>query len=538
MSKSRWPVILLVLLLLCLLAVLCLTCLAAGWLLVRSGGVLQPTGTETPAGSSGTLRLFGSDPQTLDPALVEDSVSAEYVVEIFSGLVSLDGKLEVVPDLAERWEIGPDGKTYTFFLRQNARFHNGRAVTASDFKYSLERACDPRIGSTVASVYLGDIVGAKEVLAGQANTISGVQVVDDHTLRIQIDAPKAYFLAKLTYSTAFVVDQDNVAQANWTEKPNGTGPFKLAERSPQKIVLQRNGQYYRDVPALDQVVFTLSGGSPMSMYENGELDMVTVGAADIERVQDPDNPLHVELSVVPQLDVQYLGFDVTQPPFDDVKVRQAFSLAIDRQKITEVVWKGMGQPAQGIVPPGMPDYQRDKSLLTYDPQRAKALISASRYGSADRLPPIKLSVAGSGGQLSPTIGAIVAMYKETLGIEISVEQSEDALADRPQCFFMGWMADYPDPEDFLDLLFHGSSSLNHSRYSNPEVDRLLEQARVELDAPRRVQTYKQAEELIVHDSPWVPIAHSVDYVLTKPYVKGATHAAAIFPWLSNVSVEQ
>ena len=537
MSKSRWPVILLVLLLLCLLAVLCLTCLAAGWVLVRSGGVLQPTGTETPAGSSGTLRLFGSDPQTLDPALVEDSVSAEYVVEIFSGLVSLDGKLEVVPDLAERWEIGPDGKTYTFFLRQNARFHNGRAVTASDFKYSLERACDPRIGSTVASVYLGDIVGAKEVLAGQANTISGVQVVDDHTLRIQIDAPKAYFLAKLTYSTAFVVDQDNVAQANWTEKPNGTGPFKLAERSPQKIVLQRNGQYYRDVPALDQVVFTLSGGSPMSMYENGELDMVTVGAADIERVQDPDNPLHVELSVVPQLDVQYLGFDVTQPPFDDVKVRQAFSLAIDRQKITEVVWKGMGQPAQGIVPPGMPDYQRDKSLLTYDPQRAKALISASRYGSADRLPPIKLSVAGSGGQLSPTIGAIVAMYKETLGIEISVEQSEDALADRPQCFFMGWMADYPDPEDFLDLLFHSSSSLNHSRYSNPEVDRLLEQARVELDATRRLQTYKQAEELIVHDSPWVPIAHSVDYVLTKPYVKGVTHVAAIIPWLSSVSIE-
>jgi len=470
--------------------------------------------------------------------LVEDAVSAEYVVEIFSGLVTLDEQLQVVPDLAERWEVHPDGKTYTFFLREGARFHNGRRVTAADFKYSLERACSPRTGSSVAGTYLGDIVGAKEVLTGHADEIRGVQVLDEHTLRIIIDAPKAYFLAKLTYSTAFVVDRENVERHDWLQQPNGTGPFKLEECSKQRIVLQRNEYYYRDGPKLERVIFFLSGGSAMNMYENGELDIVSVGPADIERVRDPANPLYAQLSTVPQLNIQYLGFDVTQPPFDDVKVRQAFTLAVDRQKITDVVWKGMRVPAQGIVPPGMPGYKRERSLLSFDPHRARALISESEYGDVSRLPPITLSIGGRGAQLDPITEALVAMYEENLGLEIHVERSEDVPAGRPQFFSIGWIADYPDPEDFLDILFHSESGLNHTNYSNPCVDQLLEEARVEQDTQRRMQLYKQAEAMIVADAPWVPLWHSVDYVLTKPYVRGAVYAAAIFPWLSNVYIEK
>jgi len=538
MSKSRWPVFVLVLLLACLLLGLCLTCAAAGWFFWRSDTGLKPLQTGAPSGTSNTLHLFGAEPRTLDPALVLDAVSAEYVVEIFSGLVSLNEKLEVVPDLAERWDISTDGKTYTFYLRRNARFHNGRPVTAADVKYSLERACDPQTGSTVAGVYLGDIVGAREMLTARAHEISGIQVVDEHTLRITIDKPKAYFLSKLTYSTAFVVDRENVEQPDWLERPNGTGPFELREHSQQRIVLRRNEHYYRDVPALDQVIFLLSGGSPMSMYENGELDVVTVGPADIERVRDPSNPLHAELSVIPQLDIQYLGFDVTQQPFDDIKIRQAFALALDRQKITDVVWKGMKVPAQGIVPPGMPGYQRDKPLLTYDPQRAQQLLSESEYGDASRLPPITLTIGGSGGQLPPTIEAIIAMYHENIGVDIDVVQSEDVLAGRPQFFSIGWIADYPDPENFLDILFHSKSNLNHTGYANPQVDQLLEEARIEMDMTRRMQLYKQAEEIIVAEAPWVPLWHSVNYVLTKPYVKGAVYAPSIFPWLSKVYIEQ
>jgi len=537
-SGSRWPVLLLGLLLACLLAGCCLVCLGGGWFLFNPITVSEaPLSGLSPVGG-GTLRLFGSAPDTLDPALVEDVVSAEYVVEIFGGLTALDGQLQVVPDLAERWEVSADGRSYTFFLRENACFQNGRRVTADDVKYSLERACDPQLGSTVAPVYLGDIVGVGEKLAGQATEVHGVEVLDERTVRITIDEPKAYFLAKLTYSTGFVVDRQNVEQDNWLDRPNGTGPFKLVSHSARQIVLQRNENYYREPARLDKVVFTLSGGSPMNMYENGELDIVSVSPADVERVRDPANPLHTELSTVPQLDIQYLGFDVTQPPFDDVRVRQAFALAVDRQKLTDLVWMGMKVPAEGIVPPGMPGFQREKPLLSYDVERARRQIAESRYGSVDRLPPITLSISGSDGQLPSIIRALVAMYRDNLGIEIQVEGSKDILAAEPQMYYLGWIADYPDPEDFLDLLFHSESGLNRMRYAHVQVDELLEEARVETDATRRARLYQQAEELIVSDAPWVPLWHNVDYMLTKPYVKGVTYAAAVFPWLSSVYLEK
>ena len=536
MSRSRWPVVALVALLLCVLAALCLGCATAAWLWLGRG---DGTTTESPLvnAAGGTLRLAGEQPDTLDPALVTDSISAEYVVQIFSGLATLDESLQVVPDLAERWETSPDGKTYTFFLREGARFHDGRAVTANDLVYSLERACDPRTGSPVAGVYLGDIVGAAEKLSGQAATVRGLQAVDERTVRITIAAPTATFLAKLTYSTAFVLDRRNVESGDWTARPNGSGPFRLKEHTSERIVLQRNDYYYRAKPRLEEVAFSLTGGSPMSMYENGELDMVYVGPADVERVRDPANALHAELAMVPQLDIQYLGFDVTQPPFDDVKVRQAFSLAIDREKITGVVWKGMRAPAQGIVPPGTPGFTRERSLLEFDPELSRELLGQSRYGGPAGLPAVTLSIGAVSTELPPVIEAIVAMYRDNLGVEVAVEGSADVLGGAPQFYSIGWIADYPDPEDFLDILFHSDSGLNHMHYSSARVDGLVERARAESNAVQRMQLFQEAERVVVSDAPWVPLWHSVDYVLTKPYVKGAVHSAAIFPWLTNVYIE-
>ncbi len=534
MPSQRWSRLLLIGVILAVI-VACCACALFTWFFSDASISPQPS-ARTPA-SADSLRLFGGEPDTLDPALVEDSVSAGYVAEIFGGLVNLNSQLEVVPDLAERWELSPDGRTYTFFLRPDARFHSGRQVTAADFKYSLERACNPRTGSAVAAVYLGDIVGANAVLQGTADEISGIRVIDDRQLQITIDSPKAYFLAKLTYSTAFVVNRQNVESNDWPRRPDGTGPFKLQEWTRERIVLQRNEQYYGGAPALAQVVFILQGGSPMSMYENGELDIVWVGPGDIERVRDDDNPLHTELTIVPQLDVQYLAFDVTQPPFDDIKVRQAFALAVDRTRIAEVLSKGTMIPAAGIVPPGMPGYERP-ALPAYDPSRARQLIAESSYGGVSRLPPVTLAIGGSSGELPPTIEAIVAMYHENLGVEIEVVQDDALLAGRPQFFSMGWIADYPDPEDFLDILFHSQSGLNYSHYSNAEVDGLLEAARVERDATRRTELYLKAEAIIVAQAPWVPLWHSVDYVLTKPYVKGVEYAGAIYPWLRNVYIER
>lgn len=536
MSRSRWSVVVLVVLLLCVLVALCVACATAGWYWFSRQ---TPDGTQTPTiiSSGTTLRLAGDQPDTLDPALVTDSTSAEYVVHIFSGLVSLDANLSVVPDLAERWEISPDGKTYTFYLRSGTRFQDGKELSAADVVYSLERACDPRTGSPVAAVYLGDIVGANEKLSGRADTISGVKALDQRTVRITIAEPTATFLAKLTYSTAFVLDRSNVEGGGWPSRPNGSGPFRLKEFSKERIVLQRNEYYHRDPPRLQEVVYYLSGGSPMSMYENGELDMVYVGPADVERVRDPANALNAELSMVPQLDIQYLGINVNRPPFDDVKVRQAFALAVDREKITSVVWKGMRAPAEGIVPPGMPNFQRSRSLLGFDPGRARQLLAESRYGGPSGLPPVTLSIGTLATELPPVIEALVAMYRDNLGVDVAVEGSADVLADDPQLYSIGWIADYPDPENFLDLLFHSNSGLNYMHYSNSKVDMLLESARVETSQQRRQELFLEAEQLIVSDAPWVPLWNSVDYVLTKPYVKGVVHSAAIFPWLTSVAVE-
>jgi ABC-type transport system substrate-binding protein len=488
-----------------------------------------------PTQLGATLNLPGGAPPTLDPALTQDSTSAAYIVEIFSGLVTLNQYLEVVPDIAESWELSDDGTTYTFHLHDDVRFHDGKPVTAQDFKYSLERACDPATGSLVADTYLGDIIGAQAKLRGEADEVSGVLVVDDHTLEITID---------------FVVDRENVEDLvqPWTDQPNGTGPFRLAEYQLDfRIVLERNEAYYgAPRPALERVNFMLAIGSPMTMYETGELDAVPVSLADIERVSDPSNPLNKELSTTPVLSISYIGFNVQKPPFDDQKVRQAFNYAIDKDKYVEVVLKNMQAQAKGILPPGMPGYNENLKGYPYDPERARRLIAESRYGGVSNLPEITLNISGGGGAAAGQVATIVEMYKQNLGVDIAVQQTEwatylwDLRAHRYQMFGLtaGWIADYPDPQDFLDILFHSESRNNDTGYSNPKVDSLLEEARGEQDFEKRMELYQQAEEMILDDAPIVPLTHNADYWLTKPYVEGMIYPPVIIPKLKYISISK
>ncbi len=493
-----------------------------------------------PAGSELTLR--GSEPATLDPALCSDATTASYCMEIFSGLVTLSSDLEVIPDIAESWDISDDLKTYTFHLRDGVRFHNGNEVTASDFKYSLERAADPATHSPVAEAYLGDIVGFRERLNGEADEIAGVVVVGEKTLRITIDAPKSYFLAKLTHPIAFVLDQENVESgADWAKNPNGTGPFKLGEwQWGYRIVLERNDYYYRGVANLERVVFLLTGGT-MTMYENGVIDITQVGIYNIERVLDPTNPLHSELLIATELSVSYIGFNTNVPPFDDEKVRQAFCHAIDKDRIIEILLKGLVSPARGILPPGIPGYNEEMEGLSFDVDLARQLIAESSYG--DDLPPIVFSVAGSGAAVSSVDLAIAWMWQQNLGVEVEIEVVEwdtfleDLREGRLQCFEVAWLADYPDPENFLDLLFHSGSVANYSAYSSPQVNSLLEAARMENDIAARLALYQQAEQSIVDDAPCLPLWFGQSYFLIKPHVRGFTPAPMVIPVLKDIWIE-
>ena len=493
-----------------------------------------------------TLNLYGIDPWTLDPAVSGEMTSHEYIMQLFSGLVCLDDNLEPAPDIAQEWQVSDDGRTYTFYLRHDVKFHNDREVKAEDFKYSWEHACNPDTRSLTADTYLGDIVGVREVLAGKTKEISGVRVIGDYTLEVTIDAPKSYFLSKLTYPTAFVVDRANVESGGeWWRQPNGTGPFKLRQWDENSLlVLEKNDLYYGKLAKANFVTFQLWGGVPMNMYETGKIDVTSIYIDYIDKVTDKAGPFYEELQVVPELSFHYIGFNFSQPPFDDVNIRRAFSQAIDKDKLASLVFKDMVQPADGILPPGMPGFNRDLSGLNYDVNKAKELIKASQYGDVSELPPIIITTMGWGGLISQGLEAIISEWRQNLGVEVKVRQLEPQRflyhlrQEKDEMFYMGWIADYPHPQDFLDVLFHTDTDNNYGEYSNPEIDALLEMAGVEPDSNLSLALYQQAEQKLVEDAACLPLWFGKNHILVKSYVKGYNLSPQGLVMLNSVSTER
>jgi oligopeptide transport system substrate-binding protein len=272
---------------------------------------------------------------------------------------------------------------------------------------------------------------------------------------------------------------------------------------------------------------------------------VGVGTSNVERVKDPESPLHEELVEVPRLNTAYIAFNCAVPPFDDPKVRQAFAHALDREKLIEVTYQGTVVEARGVLPPGMPAYDPDFEGISYDPERARELLAESSYGGAENLPEITILLSGGGGTIPDRIEAFISQMDENLGIEISVEQLEwedflEAIEyeHEHQIYSMSWVADYPDPENFLDLLFHSESEANDTRYANPDLDAILEEARVEQDQERRWELYREAERIVIQDAVWLPTSHSVGFYLIKPYVKGLIYTSQGIPGLEYVRLEE
>ncbi len=516
---------------------------------VASETDVEPQDIGEQSSFGGEFRRMWDDPPTLDPHLSSDTTSSAIVVELYSGLLTLNTDLQLELEIAESMEVDDTSTVYTFYLRPDAKFHDGKPITAHDFKWSIERAAHPDTGSTVAETYLNDIVGAKDVFEGNTTDMAGVKVIDDRTLQITIDEPKAYFLAKLTYPTAFVLDRENVEGGGrqWTDTPNGTGPFKLAEyRIGERLILERNDNYYKEKAKVDRVVFNLAGGQTMAMYENDEIDFTGVGLFDIDRILDPQEPLHDELIIAaPEFTVSYIGFNTSMPPFDDRKFRQALNHAIDKRLIAGEIFSDLAVPAYGILPPGFPGYNPDLTGLEHNPELAKQLLSESKYADPETRPRIVMTIPGTGGSPSVSLEAVLGMWEDTLGVQVEIQQIEwatylkDLDARRFQSYSgLGWAADYPDPQDFIDILFYSDSETNHGAYSNPDVDRLVEEARSEPDPARRVELYQEAEKIIVEDAAWVPMWFSGErYVLVKPHIKDYRMTPMIVPKLSHIYVD-
>jgi oligopeptide transport system substrate-binding protein len=506
----------------------------------------QPGPKPTPKGAQ-TLTLAGPDqlPATLDPALIRDAGTAFLARQIFRGLVRLDDALNPVPDIAADYQKSADGRTYTFSLRSTAKFQNGRAITADDVAFSLQRACDPSTSpdgqpqNLPAAAGLNDIIGCVDRIDGRTTDVSGIRVLDPLTIALVLDAPKAYFLQKLTLADAAVIDRNDLARGPlWSTQPNGTGPFRLTGWKPDQITLSRFDQFYAQVATLDTVTILVGAraANPLNLYDGNKIDVATVPVQAVDRVTAPGLPTKGELRVIPTLSTTYIGINTKLAPTEAFNVRAALVRTIDRQKVNNVMLEGKETPALSIVPPAIPGGKWDATIPVLDAKTVKDLLPPA---TAKALPPITFGTGGS------NLGATVkAVLERDLGVTVNVEEShfDDYLSELDahsyNLFVVNWVADYPDPENFLNALFHTGSPRNYSNYSNPKVDALLDQANIEQDAAKRSDLYRQAQQQIIDDVAAIPIYHTTDYELVKPAVKGLTITAMGILRLETVWVER
>ena len=490
------------------------------------------------AADSGILRVAQTaEPTTLDPAAVQDGPTIELMMQIYNGLVQWNTENKLVPDLAEKWEVSKDGKIYTFHLRQGVKFHNGRPVTAQDFVYSITRSLDPKMASPVAMVYLDDLVGAKAFHDGTASTLQGVEAPDPQTLRLTIDAPKAYFLAKLTYPTAYAVCKEAIEKSGGKVDETsmvGTGPFKLSEyRQGDRLLLTANPDYWEGAPKLGQIErrILLDNDTRHDKFEAGELDICGITMAQYRA--DKANPkLSPLIKQFPRPSIYYVFLNQKAlPQFKDKRVRQAFAMAINKAEIIRAVHEGVPQQAEGIIPPGVPGYNEQFKGLPYDPEKAKSLLAAAGFPGGKGFPKITLSFRASEQDIKNTAVAIANDLQKNLGLQVRTDEVEwtTFLKRRNegglQMGFLRWAADYLDPQDFISVMLRTGSPENTLGYSNPEYDRLCDQADTMQDAEQRLATYRKAEALAVDDAPWIPMYFQKDVELWNPALMGVEDSA-------------
>ena len=434
---------------------------------------------------------------------------------------------------------------YTFTLREGITFHDGTPITAEDFKYSIERASDPGLHSDTAPLYLGDIVGVREKLAGEAETVAGVEVVDEGTLRITIDAPKRYFLAKLSYPTSAVVDRRAVEESGdewWnSESINGSGRYVMDRWEPGEVVVLRRYGGYHTPANLEYVASpqrSLPGASGVQMYLGEAWDAVFVSVRSLDFVSE-HRELSQQLHEFDQLISYFIDLDGTRPPFDDPDVRRAFAMALDRERLIEEILEGAATLANGLLPPGLPGYNESLRGIPYNPEEAWRLLARSQY--ADGLPEIILTALDDDGEPSDTVQFMLDSWKENLGVDITVDLPdadtyyEQLENEGGHLYIYGWVADYPDPENFLDLLLH--SEAHDARYINKEFDALVERARVEEDQAARLALYQRAEQLLMDDTGLIPLFHVKDYVLIRPHIEGFRVSVVGQPDLTGIRLK-
>ncbi len=502
-----------------------------------------PTASSPPAPHP--LRMPGGDPPTLDPTRATDDKSGRIINQLFSGLVTLNAEMDVIPELAQSWEMLEGGEQWVFHLREDARWSDGRAVTAGDFVYAWRRILNPAWGSRIAS-YLYDIKGARAYHQGQLSDPDqiGVRAPDPSTLLVELEGPTGYFPLLLTQVVLYPVPR-HVVEAHgeaWTEMEHlvTNGPFRLERWEPgSSMILTRNPDYPGEFTGnVEQVALILNkneAAEHMALYESDHLDLTYLQPSpEADRMRQR---YAGEYFSGPALYTQYLGFSVNQPPFDDPRVRRALAMAMDKEKLAGETLAGYDFPASGgLIPPELSGHSPEIGLA-YDPEQARALLAQAGYPDGRGFPEVQ-GLVNPGHKKSACIDLSI-QWRDNLGIDVVWQDLEwshllDALDQEPPILFaIGWGADYPDPDNTLRMSTHSIWTGWH----NPTYERLLEEARYIADHEERIKLYQQADRLLVEDAAVVPIYYGRHHMLIKPWVHRFSVSAIGWSLWKDVIIE-
>ncbi len=500
-----------------------------------------------------------TDITTLDPALVmaADQPSMSAIQMIYTGLVQLDDKLQVQPQLAQSWDVSADGTTYTFHLRHNLQFSDGTPLTSADVAYSIDRALQPTTKSTVAPIYLSLIKDSDKLLAGfiPTYTLIGDSLLtpDSHTIVIIIKKRAPYFLSMLTYPCSYVVEKHLIdtyktAFTDHLSEGGSSGPFKVARYTHgQEIDFVPNPSYYGLKPQLSKVIFPFYQ-QPDTAYHAYQLGQVDTSGVPISTYASDKK--RKDFYQVPQLWINYYTMNYLTKPFDNLHIRQAFALAIDKTIIANTVWQGTVIPTNHIVPQGMPGYNPNltgpdgSQSLKGNADRARSLLQQGLreegWANITQVPPIKLTYATGTNNFDKEVTAITQMWQKVLGITVTPDPIDynsllaqvtlaTGNATGLQMWGLAWVAEYPDQQDWLTRQFDRGVPNNNMNYGQntssdvaqqQSIQRQLENADSNSHPDARIQAYQQAEQQLVNDVAWLPMEQVTTTFLRKPTVVG------------------
>jgi oligopeptide transport system substrate-binding protein len=462
---------------------------------------------------------------------------------IFSGLVRINDRLEVVGEGAERWTVSDDGTVYTFYLRPNLKYGDGSPATAQDFADALARSIAPTTGTDFALTFLANVVGAQDVREGRADRLAGVRVVDERTLEITLDSPRGYFLSQLTYGLTYVVKPGTIeaADGGWLDKAFGTGPFRVKLREPGKrLVLEGNPHYWAGPPGVSEVELRYypTTEAAFEAYQSDEIDVMGSVQAGVPAGRLSEARGRPGFQTLSSPVMRYIGFNNALPPFNNVYVRQAFAQGIDKENLAQATLGGTVAPAGRILPAGFPGAELPIEPLAFDPVAARSALGLAGFVSGRELPPVTLTYDRGDRDLEHVAEALQRDWRETLGIEVALDPVEvttlidrlNAMIDNPsdaaatmQMYISVWGADYPDPQNFISLQLHSLSPYNNGHWSSAEFDRLVEQAdQLSASASRRerLELYRDAEQIAVREVGWLPLYSPAVTLAIRPSVRG------------------